>query len=295
MRVIDGRHPETRVLAVVALVAGALTVVITWLVYEHVALHAPSAAMPIVLLGLASVGLEAVLALWGMRLLTSLRTDQAHGQFQLFDTAVHDLRQPLQAATLFVDSLLHLQPGASHLKAARALDLSLQAVRHTVDCVMDIVALDAQAVTPNQQPFSLQALLLGLETEFAPRAIASDLRFCLFCPTNDVLVQSDPQLVRQIVRNLLVQALTRTHIGGVLLGVRQSAQRVLIQVWATREDTPAEPGKRPDRGLQVAHRLADLIQAPLAVDAKSRGMFVSTLTLSPAAAARAAEQAKSVM
>lgn len=271
---------------VAALATAALTVLVTWLVHDLVAAVAPSGAQPVIWLGLASVALEVVLAAWGIRLFSSLEADQAHAQMQLFAAAVHDVRQPLQAAALFIDNLLHPAQGAQHQKAAKSLDLSLQAIRHTLDGFMDSVALDAGAVEVRERSFSLLALLHALEAEFMPRAIATDLRFCLFCPSADILVRGDPKLVSQIIRNLLVHAIARTRRGGVLLGVRHGADLVRLQVWDTHAPVAAESDKKPDRGLVVARRLAALIQMPLSVDAGSGGMLVSTLTLPRAVAAQ---------
>lgn len=268
---------------VAALATMTLTVFVTWLVHGFVAAVAPAGAQPVIWLGLASAALELVLALWCIRLFTTLEADRAHAQMQFFAAAVHDVRQPLQAAGLFIDNLLHPTQGAQHQKVAKSLDLSLQAIRHTLDGFMDSAALDAGAVEVRVRSFSLLALLHALETEFTPRAIAADLRFCLFCPATDVLVQGDPQLVSQIIRNVLVHVIARTGRGGVLLGVRHGAGQVRLQVWGTHARA-AEPDKKPDRGLVVAARLADLTQLPLSVAASSGGMWVSTLTLPRAAA-----------
>lgn len=263
-----------------ALAVVGLTAFVTWLAYSHVVLVEPAAVQPVIGLGLASVFLESVLALWSIRVFATLEADQTNRRMQFCATAVHDLRQPLQAATLFIDHLLHSNLDSQQLKAAKSLELSLQSVRHILDVLMDTTALDAGAVQAQSQSFSLTALLHALDAEFTPRAIALDLRFCLFCPSNDVVLESDPQLVRQIVRNLLVHALAQTRYGGVLLGVRQRKGQVCIQVWDTRTDVQADPGKKTDRGLIVANRLAAQIHASLLVDSRRGVVSVSTLSLS---------------
>lgn len=266
------------------LAALAFTGLGTWWVHDTIARVDPTAATVVVWLGLASMAFEVALGAWSIRILARLDARQTRLRMQFLASAVHDVRQPLQAAALFVDHLLHPNPGPHSLKAVKSLDMSLQAVRHTLDCLLDTARLDADAVMVQRQTFSLLGLLHAAETEFMPRAHAMGLRFCLFCPSRDATLHSDPQLVSQIVRNLLAHASAHAQRGGFLLGVRQSGGAVRIQVWHCRAETGAVPHEKPDPGMRVAHRLAALIQAPLTVQSRPGGGVVSTLTLERATA-----------
>lgn len=277
MQTRSGHPPAPRVLAVVAFACIVLTGVATWLVHGSVAQGTSSGAVPVIWLGLASIALELVLAVWGIRQLLHLEAVQARAHQQFLGAVVHDVRQPLQAATLFVDSLIHAPQGVQHMKLAKSLDRSLHAVRHTLDGFLELASLEAGVVQVHAGVFSLNALLQALEADFAPRAVAADLRACLFCPSTDISLHGDPHLVGQIIRNLLVHAVASTRQGGVLLGVRQGASQVRVQVWDTRTDTVAD--KKADRGLVVAGRLATLLNVPLMVESRLGRMTVSTLTL----------------
>jgi signal transduction histidine kinase len=274
-------NPRTasRTLQGLAIAAAVVTGLATWIAYGFVARHAPSQAQPVVWMGLVSLLSVLALAVWSVRAVASVESHHNKERLRLFAAAVHDLRQPVQAATLFVDALLHSSLGPQPLKAAQCLDQSMQSMRGILDNLLDSASLDAGAFSVNNQPFSLTALLQALEAEFTPQALSKNLRFCLFCPSTDVAVNGDPQGIRMIVRKVLIHAIAETQQGGVLLGVRQRGSQILIQVWDTRRNVPTDPHPRPDRGLAVARRVAALIQSPLSFESKMGRGGVCTLTL----------------
>lgn len=272
-------RPVSRTLKYAA-VASALAIgLATCLGYILVARSAPSSAEPILWVGLATLLLELAVARWSIRAVEAREEDHKAEQMHFLATAIHDLRQPLQAATLFVDSLLHASLSPQPLKTAQCLDQSIQSVHHILDSLLDTASLDAGAICVQKQPFNLVALLHALEAEFTRQAIARNLRFGVYCPTTDIIVNSDPLLVRMILRKLLIKAIGETRQGGVLLGVRQRGGQVLLQVWDTRTGPPASPGSPLDHGQAIANRVAALLQSPLSFESTTGRGSVHTLTL----------------
>jgi signal transduction histidine kinase len=264
---------------VAAIATVVVTGVATGLAYVLVARSAESGAQTVLWVGLAAVLLEMAIARWSLRAVAATLKSQASEHEHFFAKAVHDVRQPLQAATLFIDTLLHSPLEPHPLKAAISADLSVHAVRHVLDDLLDTARLDAGAMSVTPNPFSLHALLHELEAEFAPQAASRGLRFCLYCPSSDIHVRGDAQLVRLIVRKLLVHAVYQTSQGGLLLGVRQRGQRILLQVWEPRSDAATDPQRKDARGLAVASRVAALIQSPLSFESRAGCAAVRTLTL----------------
>jgi signal transduction histidine kinase len=272
-------RPALRTQQVAAIAMVVVTGLATGMAYVLVARSAPFGAQPVLWVGLASLVLEVAIARWSLRAVAATLKNQADQQAHFFATAVHDARQPLQAATLFLDTVIHSPLEPHPLKAARSADLSVHTVRHMLDDLLDTARLDADAMSVTPQPFSLHALLHELEAEFAPQAAARGLRFCLYCPSSDIHVHGDAQLVRMIVRKLLVHAVYQTSQGGLLLGVRQRGHNILLQVWETRSDVPGDPQRQEARGLSVARRVAALIQSPLSFESRVGCATVRTLTL----------------
>lgn len=152
--------------------------------------------------------------------------------------ASHDLLQPLNAARLFVSSLIEQSLPAQSAALTRKLDNSLSAVEELLGTLLDISKFDAGRVVIEEQVVSLDAILSGLVDEMAPvaRARGLDLRMV---PTS-LFVRTDPQLFRRILQNLVSNAIRYTPHGRILIGVRRSAGRARVTVLDTGVGIPAE-------------------------------------------------------
>jgi PAS domain S-box-containing protein len=156
---------------------------------------------------------------------------------RLLASACHDMRQPLQAAGLFLDVLRRRT--AKDKRAAEAADAairSLQAIERIVAELLTLSQIEATAERPQRGPVELAGLMAELSAEFAPRAEAKGLRLRTV-PTS-LTVASDPHLLARILRNLLSNAIAYTERGGVLLGCRRRPGAAEIQVVDTGPGIP---------------------------------------------------------
>ncbi len=144
-------------------------------------------------------------------------------------SASHDLRQPLQALTMFTSTLKKqgLDPQAIHLISL--MEASIRALRDLLDTLLDISKLEAGIVEVRRQAVPVEYIFDRLEDEFRPQFEAKSLRFRIHHPLREV--DSDPALLLMILRNLLSNAIRHTQRGGVLLSARLASGRMLIQVW----------------------------------------------------------------
>lgn len=193
--------------------------------------------------------------------------------------AGHDILQPLNAARLYVGSLVERDANDDDKRLARNVDQSLEAVEEIIGALLDISRLDAGAFRPEVTAFRLDELLHQLEVEFVPiareRGLAID-----FAPTS-VAVRSDRRLLRRLLQNLVSNAIKYTPKGRVLVGVRLRARdTVEIQVLDTgigipedkqgavfREFQRLEQGARAARGLglglSIVERIARVLDHPV--------------------------------
>lgn len=145
--------------------------------------------------------------------------------------ASHDLRQPVHALGLFLEVIGRgeLSPmQRDMLGNARASCLASSEMLNTL---LDFSRIEAGVIEPQVRPFHLQPLLIKIENDLAPQAVAKDLVFRSRETRADVL--SDPVLVELIVRNLVSNAIRYTAHGGVLLACRPHGEQVLLEVWDT--------------------------------------------------------------
>lgn len=150
---------------------------------------------------------------------------------RFFASASHDLRQPLQALRLFVDVLTAQCAGTPMARAAEGASRSLTSAESLVHALLDVARIDTGAARLNVGHVAVQPLFDTLADEFAPMAESRGLRLTFFpCPGG---VDSDPQALERILRNLIANAVRYTRAGGILIGARRRGDRLAIQVWDT--------------------------------------------------------------
>ncbi len=156
---------------------------------------------------------------------------------RLIAAASHDLRQPVHAMGLFLETLRERDDDRI-AQAVSRLDASQKSLRGMLGNMLDISRLDVGQVEPRFQSVALGELMRRLREEFAPQAAHKGL--ALRCRPLDVAVWSDPVLLERIVRNLLSNAINYTARGGILLACRRRAGGVMLQVVDTGVGIAAE-------------------------------------------------------
>lgn len=190
--------------------------------------------------------------------------------------ASHDLRQPMHAITLF-GAVLE-QALADHPQHANATRLmrAVDALSNSFTTLLDVSRLDAGAVVATPIATPLNPVLRALSQTFVPLAEERGLQLRL--RATPLWVQTDPQLLQQLLANLLDNALKYTPQGGVLVVARARSGAVWIDVCDTgigieardhdaifREfyqlDNPGRDRRRGlGMGLAIVQRLARLLQ-----------------------------------
>ena len=145
--------------------------------------------------------------------------------------ASHDILQPLNAARLYAASLVERPlPGPDGL-LVRNLDASLSAVEEIFSALIDVSRMDAGRMEPDIEAFPLASILEQLRVEFEPLAREKGLRLAVV--HTSAWVQSDRQLLRRVLQNLLANAIKYTSRGSVLMGVRKAGNTLAIAVYDT--------------------------------------------------------------
>ncbi|MDJ0813612.1 MAG: PAS domain S-box protein [Woeseiaceae bacterium] len=197
--------------------------------------------------------------------------------------ASHDLRQPVQALSLLNGALRRTVKDERALEMIESQEHSLTAMTNLLNSLLDISRLDAGAVTPEFEDFPIQRLIDRLSAEFSRQAQHKGLEFSSCdCP---VVVRSDPNLLSEIIQNLVGNALRYTDSGKVELLCDHSDGRCQIDVVDTgigigedqqdaifREFHQVKPkgGSKEGFGLGLAivKRLADLLRHDIDVESE---------------------------
>ncbi len=160
--------------------------------------------------------------------------EKEHSRTRFLSAASHDLRQPIAAATLFVETLKLTTPTPDQGELIELLDQSMGVFSGMLERLLDISKFDAGLVEPKIKPIPMTKLFDWLNRTFAQQAIDRQLRFRLFLPQSKALVvRTDIILLQSVLMNLISNALKFTARGGILVSARLRGDRVLLQVWDT--------------------------------------------------------------
>jgi PAS domain S-box-containing protein len=220
------------------------------------------------------------------------RANQAKSRF--LATASHDLRQPLQTLSMLNKTL------SSLIKEPRARDAieherkTLSAMSRLLNALLDISKLESGAVRPEPTDFAVANLLEELRREFLD--LATDKGLTLEVEPSADRVYSDPNLVGELLRNLVSNAIKYTLSGWVRLRSLREAAGVRIEVLDTgigiaSDQIPlifdefyqvAGPTNNTHKGyglgLSIVQRIARLLEIKLDVrSAPGRGSMFSVV------------------
>ncbi len=150
--------------------------------------------------------------------------------------ASHDILQPLNAARLYVSSLVERKPPGEISVLSNNIDSSLEAVEEILNALLDISRLDTGALKPEIGTVAIGDLLQQLRVEFRPQALEKGLSFrVLPC---SLYVRSDRRLLRRVLQNLVSNAIKYTDEGRVLLGCRRKGSNLIVEVHDTGPGIP---------------------------------------------------------
>jgi len=204
----------------------------------------------------------------------------SHSKTKFLAAASHDLRQPLQSITLLLAALSrYVNEEKQHdiLSKARA---SVSSLSELLDSLLDISKLDAGLIIKQPVGFLISSILNEEAEKHLESAHKKGLQINLALPPELDLI-SDPQLVKRIISNLIVNALKYTNKGSVNLTVTKHEEGILIEVRDTGIGIPKTEHKNifsefyqvenPERdrrnglglGLAIVNRLVAILSGEI--------------------------------
>ncbi|MBA3560544.1 MAG: hypothetical protein H0W30_18325 [Gemmatimonadaceae bacterium] len=150
-----------------------------------------------------------------------LRANRAKSEF--LSSVSHELRTPLNAIVGFVDLLRDGVYGDLTAKQSNPVDRIASSAAHLwqlVDQVLDIARMAAGRLDLNRELIDIRTLLLTVATEIEPLISKQSLSLSVAAGASLPRVSSDPTHLRQILINLLGNAIKCTPSGSITLHAR---------------------------------------------------------------------------
>ena len=224
-------------------------------------------------------------------------TEEANRTKSVFlASASHDLRQPLHAMGLFIETLNSTKLDAYQQSVISHIETASEATREMLNTLLDFSKLDAGVIEPQPRPFRVQTLFNKLEKELG--ASADNKNIVYRTRETTAAAYADMSLVELILRNLITNAVRYTETGGLLIACRQREnQKLVIEVWDTGIGIPKEERTNifrefhqlgnPERdrqkgfglGLPIAKGLSDTMDLKLSLNSKPSSGTVFRLYL----------------
>jgi len=199
-------------------------------------------------------------------------------------TASHDLRQPLHALGLFIESLDRQLENEQQRRTLAKMRKSSQHLNELLNSILDISKLDAGAVSVTKSHFSILPLLKSIEDEFTGAANENSLRFNV--GKSDFVVHTDSLLLSRILKNLVSNAVKYTASGSVNIMTEILQDSLVIRVKDTGPGIPEEqyqtvfneyhqiknqdsvPNFGFGLGLSIVKRLVELLDLKIQLESK---------------------------
>ncbi len=221
--------------------------------------------------------------------------------------ASHDLRQPVQALSLLNGALRRTVKDERAREMIDHQEHSLTAMTNLLNSLLDISRLDAGVVTPEFEEFPMQRVIDRLSAEFGRQASHKGLKFA--SEPCAVTVRSDPNLLSEIIQNLVSNAIRYTDNGSVRMVCECSGDTCRLEVVDTgigidesqleaifkefhQAKTPGSSTEGFGLGLAIVRRLADLLEHDIGVEStpgKGSMFYVSVPIVAAAKQARGEE------
>ncbi|MEB2846693.1 response regulator [Rhizobiales bacterium RZME27] len=139
----------------------------------------------------------------------------------------HELRTPLNSS-LILAKLLADNPDenltSEQVKYAQTIQSSGNDLLNLINDILDLSKIEAGHVDIRPEPVSLQRLVGSLNQLFDPVAKSKGLGFEIeIAPEIPPIIETDPQRLEQVIKNLLSNAFKFTENGKVVLSLRSAA------------------------------------------------------------------------
>ncbi len=159
---------------------------------------------------------------------------------QMVTDVAHELRTPLANISAYLEALRDglVKPTPSTISS---LYEEAQLLKRLVDDLQDLGLAEARQLTLRRQPVALQDLVQTAANSIRSQAEAKGLNLKIALEDGLPLVEVDPQRIRQVLINLLKNAVNHTPKGGeIAVSATRQERWIKVKVRDTGEGIPPE-------------------------------------------------------
>ena len=141
----------------------------------------------------------------------------------------HELKTPLTAVSGFAETLLDdTIPPAQRQRFVETIRDNAMRMQRIVDDLLDLSRIESGGWRPNVTSVDLSAVITSVIAEVRARAAAKGVTIGTDISSQPVGVEADPTAIRQVIGNLVENAVQYTSTGSVT--VRTSAEGAMVRL-----------------------------------------------------------------
>jgi len=213
---------------------------------------------------------------------------------QFLATISHEIRTPLNALVGFSSMVRTTTDPVRREQYHAILEQSSRSLMELVNDILDMSKIEAGRMELESVPFNLRQLAAGLEEQYRPLAEQKNLTFQVVL-TDELSewVLGDPVRLRQILANLLANAVKFTNSGDVRcivsspdrtvtageplvrfevwdtgIGIPETARAQLFQPFRQLDPTITRKFGGSGLGLAIVHSLVEMMQGRITLDSR---------------------------
>lgn len=165
-------------------------------------------------------------------------------------SASHDLRQPFQSLILDASNLTSRPLDSGSHQVALRIEAMVHALSELLDKLLHVSKLEAGIVEVKNISFDVTEIVRAMQDEFTAHASDKGIALVIDVPET-MVVESDPILLTQLLRNLVSNAVKYTESGEVHVTAHDEAGECILIV---RDTGPGIPLEEQDNIFQEYYR-----------------------------------------
>ncbi len=207
-----------------------------------------------------------------------------------FSNMSHELRTPLIGILGFSDLLKNELEDNNHYHMAEVINISGNRLLNTLNLILQISKIDSGKFEINIEEFNIIELINEVINLWKISADKKGIHLSIDCPVELLILNSDKQLLYEILNNLISNAIKYTEKGGIIvklyqtsnetncwiiiqvidtgIGISEENQKIIFQEFRQASEGYSRSFEGTGLGLTISKRLTEELGGSISLESK---------------------------